>query len=169
MNKIITEITPLAEKDCFYLVDRLKDQFNYPIHRHKEYELNFVAGCAGSRRVVGDSIEELGEYDLALLGGSVEHTWEQHACASPQIREITIQFSDDLFGGLLEKNQFTPIRVMLDKSAGGIAFSMPSIMRVYSKLDDLTRLESGFYRVIKFFEILYDLAVLDDYRRLSSS
>ena len=36
MNKIITEITPLSEKDCFYLIDRLKDRFTYPVHRHEE-------------------------------------------------------------------------------------------------------------------------------------
>ena len=68
MNKIITEITPLSEKDCFYLIDRYKDRFTYPIHRHEEYELNFVSNCDGARRVVGDSIERLGMYDLVLIG-----------------------------------------------------------------------------------------------------
>lgn len=29
--EIITEITPLSDKDCFYIVDRYKDRFNYPI------------------------------------------------------------------------------------------------------------------------------------------
>ena len=40
-NQIITEITPLSDKDCFYLVDRYKDRFTFPVHRHEEYELNF--------------------------------------------------------------------------------------------------------------------------------
>ena len=41
MEKIITEVTPLSEKDCFYLVDREKDSFTYPLHKHEEMELNF--------------------------------------------------------------------------------------------------------------------------------
>ena len=31
MNKVITEITPLSSKDCFYLVDRYKESFDYPL------------------------------------------------------------------------------------------------------------------------------------------
>lgn len=52
--KIITEITPLSDKDCFYLVDRIKEEFTYPIHRHEDFELNFVVNAHGARRVVGD-------------------------------------------------------------------------------------------------------------------
>ncbi len=58
---------------------------------------------------------------------------------------------------------------MLDQSANGIAFSLPSIMRVYSRLDRLTATESGFYRVIELMSILYELADERDYRTLSST
>ncbi|MDE5725884.1 MAG: AraC family transcriptional regulator, partial [Duncaniella sp.] len=80
MNKIITEITPLSEKDCFYLVDRLKDRFTYPVHRHEEYELNFLANGAGARRVVGDSMETIGDFDLVLVGNGIAPGWEQRSC-----------------------------------------------------------------------------------------
>lgn len=170
MNKIITEITPLSEKDCFYLVDRYKDRFTYPVHRHEEYELNFVANCNSARRIVGDSVEVLGDYDLVLVGNGIEHGWEQHECKNDKIREITIQFSRNLFGEVfLAKTQLAPIRKMLDLSANGIAFSLPSIMRVYSRLDRLTATESGFYRVIELMSILYELADERDYRTLSST
>ncbi len=170
MNKIITEITPLSEKDCFYLVDRYKDRFTYPVHRHEEYELNFVANCNSARRIVGDSVEVLGDYDLVLVGNGIEHGWEQHECKNDKIREITIQFSRNLFGEVfLAKTQLAPIRKMLDQSANGIAFSLPSIMRVYSRLDRLTATESGFYRVIELMSILYELADERDYRTLSST
>ena len=66
MNKhIITEISPLSEKDCLFIVERYKTEFTYPLHNHKEYELNFVENGAGVRRIVGDSVEEIG---LALRG-----------------------------------------------------------------------------------------------------
>ncbi len=170
MNKIITEITPLSEKDCFYLVDRLKDRFTYPVHRHKEFELNFLADCQGARRVVGDSVEVIGDFDLVLVGHGIEHGWEQHECTNDKIREITIQFSQDLFGeSLLEKTQLAPIRRILDMSSSGLCFSSASIMKVYNRLDNLTKAEKGFFRMLELWAILYELAESGDYRTLSSS
>ncbi|MCI8998842.1 MAG: AraC family transcriptional regulator [Muribaculaceae bacterium] len=170
MNKIITEITPLSEKDCFYLVDRYKDRFTFPVHRHEEYELNFLANCDGARRVVGDSMETVGEYDLVLIGNNIEHGWEQHQCNNDRIREITIQFSHDLFGeSLLAKTQLASIRRMLEISSNGIVFSSGSIMKVFNRLDNLTKIDSGFYGMIELMAILYELAEEGNYRRLSSS
>lgn len=54
-NQIIREITPLSDKDCFYIAERYKTEFTYPIHNHSEFELNFTEKAAGVRRVVGDS------------------------------------------------------------------------------------------------------------------
>ena len=67
MEKVITEKSPLTDDDFFYLVDRNKESFTYPLHKHEEMELNFVEHCEGARRIVGDSIETLGRYDLVLL------------------------------------------------------------------------------------------------------
>ena len=98
MSKAFTEITRLSEKDCFYIVERHKTEFTYPLHRHKEFELNFIERGKGVRRIVGDSVEEIGDYDLVLIGcEDLEHVWEQHECRSERVREITIQFSEDLF------------------------------------------------------------------------
>ena len=170
MNKIITEVTPLSEKDCFYLIDRYKDNFNFPIHRHLEYELNFVENCDGAMRVVGDSLEELGHVDLALVGNGIEHAWEQHKCHSTKIREITIQFSRDLFGDtFLGKTAMAPISKMLEQASNGLAFSLPGIMRIYGKLEELTNMQSAFHRMLKFLEILHALAVSGEYRELSST
>ena len=97
-NKIIREITPLSDKDCFYIAERYKTEFTYPIHNHSEFELNFTEKAAGVRRIVGDSSEVIGDYDLVLITGKdLEHVWEQNECRSKEIREITIQFSSDLF------------------------------------------------------------------------
>lgn len=170
MNKIITEITPLSEKDCFYLVDRTKDEFNFPIHHHNEYELNFVEGCSGARRVVGDSVEELGDFDLCLVGHGIEHAWEQHNCKSNVIREVTIQFSNDLFGDvLLNKNQMSDIRKMFDESSKGVAFSMHAIMKVYSRFERLVKADSGFDQMIELLQILHELADDGGRRLLASS
>ena len=65
-KNVIREITPLSEKDCFYIADRRKSEFTYPMHCHKEFELNFVINAPGVQRIVGDSAEIIGEYDLVL-------------------------------------------------------------------------------------------------------
>ena len=75
-NHIIREITPLSDKDCFYIAERHKTEFTYPIHNHAEFELNFCEKAAGVRRIVGDSAEVIGEYDLVLITGKdLEHVW----------------------------------------------------------------------------------------------
>lgn len=108
---IIREITPLSDKDCFYIAERYKTEFTYPIHNHAEFELNFCEKAAGVRRIVGDSAEVIGDYDLVLITGQdLEHVWEQNECNSKEIREITIQFSPDLFSkNFINKNQFDSI------------------------------------------------------------
>lgn len=170
-NFIMHEITPLSERDCFYIADRTKTEFNYPMHRHHEYELNFVAHAPGVRRVVGDSSEVIGEYDLVLITGKdLEHVWEQHECTSSCIREITIQFSPDLFfGNLLQKNQFASIRTMLERAQCGLSFPMEAILKVFNRLDSLASEKEGFLAVMTFMHILYELSLYSDARQLSSS
>ena len=170
-NYIMREITPLSERDCFYIADRRKTEFTYPIHCHAEYELNFTEHASGVRRVVGDSAEIIGDYDLVLITGKeLEHVWEQHECTSGDIREITIQFSPDLFfGNVVNKNQFDSIRRMLERAQCGLSFPMQAIMKVYNWLDKLASEEQGFYAVMNLLRILYELSLYDNARVLSSS
>ncbi|MCD7898905.1 MAG: AraC family transcriptional regulator [Bacteroides sp.] len=170
-SNIIREITPLSDKDCFYIAERYKTEFTYPIHSHLEYELNFTEKAAGVRRIVGDSVEIIGDYDLVLITSQqLEHVWEQHECTSKEIREITIQFSSDLFfKSFINKNQFDTIHKMLEKAQKGLAFPMSAILRVYSMLDTLASEKQGFYAVIKFLTILYELSLCEDAWTLSSS
>ena len=45
---IIKEITPLSKADCFYVADRIKSEFVYPLHSHKEFELNYIENAEGA-------------------------------------------------------------------------------------------------------------------------
>jgi AraC-like DNA-binding protein len=170
-TQVIHEITPLSDKDCFYIAERYKTEFTYPIHSHKEYELNFTENAVGVRRIVGDSVEIIGDYDLVLITGQeLEHVWEQHECISKEIREITIQFSSDLFfQNLINKNQFSSIHRMLEHAQKGLCFPMSAILKVYPLIDKLASEQQGFYAVIKFLTILYELSLCEDVRTLSSS
>lgn len=168
---IIHEITPLSDKDCFYIADRRKSEFTYPMHSHTEFEINYIENAEGVRRIVGDSVEIIGKYDLTLIAGEeLEHVWEQHTCSSKNIREITVQFSKNLFfGNFIHKNQFSSIRKMLHNAQKGVNFPMETIMKVYPLLDTLSAEKSGFHAVIKLLTILYDLSMCNNYRTLAST
>ena len=171
MSDVLKEITPLSEKDFFYIVERHKTEFKYPVHQHKEFELNFIEGGAGVRRIVGDSVETIGDYDLVLVGGQdLEHAWEQGECQAKDIREITIQFPRDVFSPVqLAKNQFTAIGRMLQQAEHGLAFPMSTIVKVYHILNDLPRQEDRFQQVLQFMHLLNELACSEGARVLAST
>ncbi len=171
MGKVFTEITRLSEKDCFYIVERHKTEFTYPLHQHKEFELNFIEKGKGVRRIVGDSVEEIGDYELVLVGGEdLQHVWEQGSCKSKDIREITIQFSGDIFGkDLLSKNQFASIRRMLRRADHGLVFPISSIMKIYPIIDRIASEPNRFIQFLKVMYILYELSVSDDAKVLASN
>ena len=170
-SRVIHEITPLMGKDALYIADRRKKEFTYPIHNHEVFELNFVEHAPGVRRIVGDSNEVIDDYDLVLITSpDLEHVWEQNTCTSDDIREITIQFyldmSDD---GFLSRNPFYSVRKMLKEARKGLAFPMSAIMRVYQQLDTLSSVKDGFYAVMQFMTILYELSRCDGARTLATS
>lgn len=170
-RRIIHEITPLMGKDVLYIADRRKKEFTYPIHNHEVYELNFVEHAPGVRRIVGDSQEVIGEYDLVLITSpDLEHVWEQYECKSDHIREVTVQFDfkieDDNF---FSRNPFESIRKMMLEARKGLAFPMTAIMNVYHMIDTLSKIEDGFYAVQQFISILYELSKVPGYRTLATS
>lgn len=171
MKSSLKEITPLTEKDCFYIVERHKSEFLFPLHSHPDFELNFIENGKGVRRVVGDSVEEIGEYELTLIAGSdLEHAWEQGNCTESDIREITIQFQSDLFPeGLLNRSQFSSMKKMFSKADHGLTFSLKSIMQVYTLLDGLSSVTDPFEQYMNCFEMLFRLSQADDSRILASS
>lgn len=170
-RRIIHEITPLMGKDVLYIADRHKKEFTYPIHNHSVYELNFVENAKGVRRIVGDSQEVIGDYDLCLITSpDLEHVWEQNECHSDDIREITVQFdfsmSDDtLFG----RNPYASITRMMQEAKKGLSFPLQAIMKVYGMLDTLSSVKDGFYAVQQFLTILYELSRCENARTLASS
>lgn len=171
MSNVLREITPITDRDCFYIVERHKSEFLYPIHSHKEFELNFIENGKGVRRVVGDSIEEIGDLELTLVtGDGLEHVWEQGSCTSADIREITIQFSPDLLDSrLLGRNQFLSIKKMFENARHGVAFSLSAIAKVYTYLDTISSLEDSFDQFLNMLKILYELSQDKGARILAST
>lgn len=169
---VLREITPLGDHDFMYVADRHKKEFDYPIHCHDIMELNFVENGAGARRVVGDSSEVIGNYELTLITSSdLEHVWEQHECHSDDIHEVTIHFFVDFEDehSIFHTNPYKSIYNMMMRAKRGLAFSMPAIMAVYHRLARLPSMTDKFYMAQELLSILYELSKFDDAHELSSS
>lgn len=167
-NYFYREITPLSKNDSFIIFDRVKDTFDYPIHHHPEFEINFIENGKGLRRVVGDHIEEIDDIELVLIGPNLYHGWEQHSCKSAKIHEITIQFHNDLFDdSLLDRRIMTDIKEMFNRSIHGILFSKKTVLDLKEQLVQLPRLEGMDY-FLQIISILQDMANSRNQRLLSS-
>jgi len=168
LNKIHREITPLSPEDSFLVFDRTKDEFDFPVHFHPEYELNFVSNGKGVNRVVGDSIEEIDDIELVLVGPNLHHGWLNNKCTSKEIREITIQFHDNLFHQeLLSRKIMKPIKEMFDRSVHGILFSRKASVDIFDRIVNLSKLDSMDY-FLELTSILHDLANSRNQRLLSN-
>lgn len=165
---IMREITPLSPEESFLVFDRIKKNFDFPLHYHPEVELNFISKGKGVRRVVGDHIGEIGNLELVLIGPNLPHFWSDYKCKSKRIHEITIQFSLDFFDqSFLKKRLMKPINDMMKESIRGIMFSEETIEKVKDKVMSLTKI-SGFESFMVMMEILNELAVSENKTHLSS-
>jgi AraC-like DNA-binding protein len=168
-TKLMREITPLTQSDCFTIFSRVKSAFDFPLHYHEEFELNFIRNARGARRVIGDHIEEIDELELVLVGSNLQHAWFTHNCKGTEIREITIQFHKDLFDDrLLRRNQLSFIRTMLEKSLRGILFSRETAQALAPRIVELNQ-KHGFDSVLELMSILHDLSISRNMRILSDS
>lgn len=168
-EKIIREITPLTQEDCFTVFTRTKKDFDFPVHYHDDIELNFVMNAQGARRIVGDHIEEIGPMELVLVGSNLEHAWLGDNFGGRDITEVTIQFHPDFFDEkFLLKNQLSFIRNMLDKASRGILFSEATTRELAPRILALNK-KQGFDSVLELMSILHDLSISRNYRLLSDS
>jgi len=165
--KILREITPLTQSDCFSLFSRSKEEFDFPLHFHEEFELNFIQNAAGAKRIVGDHVEEIGNTELVLVGPNLQHGWFTNKCNGKIIHEITIQFHRDLFDEkFLHRNQMSFIRTLLQRSSRGVLFSEATTLTIMPRLIQLQQ-KHGFDSVLELMSILHDLSTSRNLRTLS--
>ncbi len=169
-NGIFKEVSPLSPKDCFIVIERLKSSFDFPVHIHPEYELNFIENAAGAQRIVGDSVETIEDEELVLITNpKLEHAWVNHECKSSNIHEVTIQFHrSSIQEGLLEKNQFKTIKHLFERAEKGVVFGRQSITKIRPILKSISLETDAFYSVLKLLMILHELSLSEDVRELAS-
>jgi AraC-like DNA-binding protein len=168
-SQLLREITPLTQGDCFTLFSRLKTDFDFPLHYHEEFELNFIQNGKGAKRVIGDHLEEIDNLELVLVGPNLQHGWFTHKLKGEQLHEVTIQFHRDLFDDkFLQRNQMSFIRKMFEKSLRGILFSKETTEAITPRLFALTE-RHGFDSVLELISILHDLSTSRNIRTLSNT
>lgn len=168
-RKILREITPLTQSDCFTLFSRVKSEFDFPLHHHEEYELNFIQNAKGAKRVIGDHVEEIEDLELVLVGSNLQHGWFTHKLRGKVVREITIQFHRDLFDEkFLQRNQMNFIRKMFEHSFRGVLFSRETIQNMVPRLAGLPQ-KHGFDSVLELISILHELSLSRNMRLLSDA
>ncbi|MEN8121627.1 MAG: AraC family transcriptional regulator [Bacteroidota bacterium] len=163
------EITPLIQGDCLLVFDRTKNNFDFPVHFHPEYELNLILNAPGAKRIVGDHMDYIKDYELVFIGPNLFHGWEQGKCNSLSVHEITIQFHKDLFNtNLLNRNIMKPVKELLQRSLKGVLFSkeetktlLPRILKLYQN--------NGFDSFIELLSLLHDLSNTGNQQLLSTN
>ena len=162
------EITPLTASDCFLVFDRIKDDFDFPVHFHPEFELNFIHNGKGVQRIIGDHMQEIEHYELVLIGPNLFHGWTLHNCKQKEIHEITLQFHGNLLqDSLLNRSLMKPIKKLFEDSFYGVLFSRETAIAAYSKIRNLSKLE-GLEYFLSFISLLHFLAISEGQKKLSS-
>lgn len=167
---IMLEDTPLTDADCLSVFVRVKEEFNFPLHIHNEFELNFILNAQGAQRIVGDSVEIIDDMELTFItGASLEHAWQTHQCTTKEIKEITIQFHPDIIGdNLLRKNSFQHINKLLSDAKLGVTFGRDTIRAIQPKIEYLAEKSTGFDAVLTLLDILHELSMSPNIRVLAS-
>lgn len=167
-HEVHREITQLSPEDSFLVFERVKDDFDFPIHFHPEYELNFIYRGQGVRRIVGDHTDQISDIELVLVGPNLVHGWELHNCTCKEIYEITVHIQQDLLNEkMLSRRIFKGIRDMFTRSTHGILFSEQATLRIMPRLMELPKL-TGIQYFLEFISILNDLANSEDQTLLST-
>ena len=166
-DQLLREITALTQGDCFTVFTRVKSEFDFPLHYHEEFELNFIKNGKGAKRVIGNHFDVIDDWELVLVGPNLQHTWMTHKCKSREITEVTIQFHRDLLDDkFLQRNQMNFIRTMFEHSLRGILFSAETTQLIAPRLLGLTE-KHGFDSVLELLSILHTLSISESMRTLS--
>lgn len=132
---------------------------------HDEYEITIITGGNG-KRIIGNTIENFSQSDIFLLGPNVPHCIqvdEHH-----EINGITIHFLSTAFGsGFFEIQENEQIFNLLEDMRSGVTIKGPAPDELVDKLKSWGGL-NAFDRMISFFELLQEIALMENRRLLSS-
>jgi AraC-like DNA-binding protein len=163
MSHIYREQTPLSQNGLCFAKNTPHDPAEFSLHYHDEFELTLVLGVNG-KRIVGNVVDDFENRDLVLVCPNALHdyTWNPEFTDA----DVTVlQFSREVIHWqVFSKDELRPIYRMLSTAmnGSGLRFSHMAADMIQKKFLQLPK-SSGIEGVKLFLEILYDLAVSEDY------
>lgn len=134
-------------------------------HFHPELELVYINKAKGKRHI-GSHLSYFNNSQLILIGASLPHSGFTDRFTTNGTETI-IQFKEDFLGeSFVNAPEMKPIKTLFARAKKGLIFHLEAKKTIGPKIDVLLKYE-GMERIIKFLEILKDLAVSDDYSLLN--
>lgn len=165
---ILREPAQLSNEDCFLVVKSKKQSLTYPVHIHPECELILLEDANGAKRIVSNSIEEIGDKDLILVSGNCPHTYYHPANNLQNVSVTSIKFQQSIFESVKNKRLFKSIERMMKEAERGLVFSYNDYHSVAGVLDQIVHEDDEFSKFLKLIYMLHKLSESKDYRILGS-
>jgi len=160
------EITVEREESISYL------EHGYPCplvrwHNHDDYELHYIAKSSG-KIFVGDYVGRFEPGNLVLTGPRLPHNWISTGDATIELRDMAVQFKDNLFGQLMPLlPELQSLAPMLDRARYGIEFRGDICLQAKESMQNI-RDAQGAMRLTRFLEFMHALSEETDYQLLST-
>ena len=160
-------------KESFSIKKDSAPHFSKLWHYHEELELVYIEKSSGTR-FIGDSIEPFSAGELVLLGDNLPHKWQNDQKyfddnAGLSAEAIVVHFDEDFMGSALDcVSELKPLRSLIDRAKRGILFRGTAQHSIPPLLQQMTKMESGFERLLTLTRILKLLADENDFDYITS-
>ncbi len=134
-------------------------------HFHPELELHYINKGYGKRHV-GSHISYFNNSQLLLVGSNLPHKGFTDGITNNG-KETIIQFKKEFLGdSFFDIPEMKDINKLFQRAKKGLLFNPAIKKKIGPKIEDLINYE-GFERVMKFLNVLHELATSEDYRVLN--
>lgn len=139
-----------------------KNDFDFSVHCHPEYELTYIISGEGTR-IVGSQVENFYSNDLILLGSYLPHGWRNHEHSMETASASVIQWKEDFLGpNWYDIKEFGLVKNLHLLAGKGIKFSEQTALGVKDKFLSITA-QAPLDKLITFLKILRELAYVQEY------
>lgn len=141
--------------------DEMTD-LNNTWHLHNEFELRFIQQGTCTR-LTGDSIAQMHEGEMVLLGGYLPHCWSLPTQAAQTgeegiVRSLVLHFNPECLGkDFLRMPEANALAKLFDNAQRGIVFKGDVCLQVYTRMQRLLKAR-GIDKLILFIDIIKLLA-----------
>jgi AraC-like DNA-binding protein len=146
--------------------------FKNPWHYHPEYEILYFIDAKGTR-FIGDSIENINNGEIILMGPNLPHTTQRdklyydiNKYCKPKM--LVVQFDKNFLGQeVWNKTEFLPVSELLERAGRGMKFTGRTADAAASMLVKMAE-QKGVRKVTQLLCLLEEFAFSDEFSYISS-